>query len=291
MGVVNRVQGGYFLPNSIVAKTAVGGGFDGILRTLGNVPLRLVVDPVLLTLVVAAVVVLLWLPIRSGLRALTWAFLIGALLHLAFVGTEVTTGRYQAYLIAAGVFLALDIIEQVGVSHVGTRAWTRCAVVLLVVLALPLRLTVAMPRGAHEIRNQQAQTAAFLAKAYAGKAVAVNDIGLVALRHRGPLLDLAGLASTEVLRQRKGPGLSAAFLERIVRQHGVEVVAIYDSWFEGIVPSNWTRVATWRLAERSRVTVGGLEVAFYATSAASVGRLAAAVHAFEPRLPRDVMAR
>ena len=103
------------------------------------------------------------------------------------------------------------------------------------------------------------------------------------------MLDLAGLASTEVLRVKKGAGLSAAFLDRVVREHHVEVVAIYDSWFNGIIPSSWTRVATWRLAERSRVTVGDLEVAFYAPSTASAGRLAATLRAFEPRLPHDVI--
>jgi hypothetical protein len=289
LGVINLAHGGYFLANSIVAKTAVAGGPLGVLRSLGNLPLRLGVDPVLLTLVVGAVVVLLRVSIRSDLRCVTWAFLVAALLHLAFVGAEVTTGRYQAYLIAAGLFLAFEIVEQVGVPRLGGGAWARVALVMLVVLILPMRLTAAMPRGAHEVRSQQAQTAAFLAEAYSGRAVAVNDIGLVALRHRGPMLDLAGLASTEVLREKKGPGLSAAFLERVVREHHVDVVAIYDSWFTGIIPSSWTRVAAWRLAEGSRVTVGDLEVAFYALSPASASRLAAAIHAFEPRLPRDVI--
>jgi hypothetical protein len=290
MGVINVTHGGYFLANSIVAKTAVGGGPLRVLRSLGNVPLRLVVDPVLLTLMAGAVVVLLWVPIRAGLRAVTWALLVGAIFHVALVGVEVSTGRYQAYLIAAGLFFTYEIVEQVGVPRLGHAAWTRVALVLLVVLILPLHVTAAMPRGAHEIRSQQAQTADLLAAAYAGRAVAVNDIGLVALHHRGPMLDLAGLASIEVLRARKGPGVSAAFLERVVREHHVEVVAIYDSWFAGMIPPTWTRVGTWRLTARDRVTVGGLKVAFYAPSTALVGRLDAALREFEPRLPRDVIA-
>jgi hypothetical protein len=124
--------------------------------------------------------------------------------------------------------------------------------------------------------------------------VAVNDIGLVSLRATGPVVDLAGLGSTDVLRALRAAGgdtreLDRSAIDPILAAHGVDVIMLYPHWFSERLYGGWQRVASWTLP-RPAIVVGGSSVVFYARDRQRARHLAEQLHAFERELPHGVRA-
>lgn len=144
-----------------------------------------------------------------------------------------------------------------------------------------------VPIASGNIYAQQYQTARFLATTYAGRAVAVNDLGAVAYLHRGPVVDLLGIGSREVLTAIRDGRADAAFYRELVARREVEVVAVYEESLPGAIPMEWTKVGAWVL-RGTMITPAYRSVSFYAPSPGDVATLRAALHAFEPSLPPGV---
>jgi len=167
----------------------------------------------------------------------------------------------------------------------------------LLVAAVPrVRLAITIPAQGHEIYRQQLQTARFLERFYAGKAVAVNDVGETSLRHRGDLVDLTGLASFPILQAKRDGTYNADLLAQQVIQHRVQVIAIYPSWFygtpagdQGYVPLAWVPVEQWCLGEADFKVVGDRCVWFLAPDQAHVDQLRRNLEAFHAELPFGVL--
>ncbi|MFT3857748.1 MAG: hypothetical protein QM742_09705 [Aquabacterium sp.] len=105
--------------------------------------------------------------------------------------------------------------------------------------------------------------------------VAVNDLGLVALRSGVRVLDLWGLASAEALQARlKGPWTGARIDQLMASQH-VEIAMIYKNWFPDLPPS-WTHVGGLVLAV-PQASAAEPEVALMARTPEAARRLQAAM--------------
>ncbi|WP_213030712.1 hypothetical protein, partial [Acinetobacter baumannii] len=85
------------------------------------------------------------------------------------------------------------------------------------------------PGGCQNVAQQQMVTARIASEL--GMRVAVNDLGLVALRSGQYVLDLVGLASPEVLQARRSGQMTGPWINEMAARKGVEVAFIYDSWF------------------------------------------------------------
>ncbi|MEM9593499.1 MAG: hypothetical protein AAGD06_04525 [Acidobacteriota bacterium] len=207
--------------------------------------------------------------------------------HLAF-GELGSYSRYEIYawvaLLLGGVFLGRRFW---GSAWGKGRAWhalAACGPVLLLA-ALPYVLVLeTIPGAASNIYEQQHQMHRFVVDHYRGP-VAVNDIGWVAFRNDGYVLDLWGLASREAAEARARGG-DVAWMEDLAAAHGVGLIMIYDLWFPEH-PPGWTRVGTLRLS-RERVSSAGADVAFYVRGDAARAKLEAALPAFVDQLPAGV---
>lgn len=189
-------------------------------------------------------------------------------------------GRYEVYLAVAVVVPVLSFVW----AWSTTQTWRVIRIAALAVLMLaPWKLfatTVATPLAAREISLQQAQTARFVSD-YWRAPIAVNDLGLVAYRGGQVTVDLWGLGDgkARVMRLQREPG----WMQELVDQRQVRLVAVYPAWFQDDIPASWTEVA--RLQTPGLVAVAGSVVSYYAVSPADVDGACTAIEEWQASLP------
>ena len=296
----SMAHGGYWLPNSVAIKGLRVSGLEvgERLRNLWmvvshNVTYAPHLGLLAVLLVGLAVVVRKRQPELAATVAVVGG---GSVLHLltADVGWAF---RYEAYLVGAG----LVVLARAWPALVGSRMTVRVAAgCLLLVLAVLLgdragQAGVLLPKFSRNIYLQQWQTALFFHEAYAGQAVAANDIGAINYLTDLHFLDLAGLASAEVFQAKRTDDYTTDFLDDLSGRRGVQVAVLYETWFSEHpattlggpeLPLSWIRVRRWTVQER--LQLGDRTVSFYALSPEGAVTLKAKLDAFEKKLPGAV---
>ena len=296
-GLWNLTHGWYFLPASVLMKSAATGSptsASGFLQQwLASTP-----PAELLALAGAATLLLarrLWLSRAIGPDGLLVVFLVAAVLHTALARFGYLY-RYESYLMVLGVLAvataahhAADGIARavriVGPGEVVT-------VLMLVATAAGSARTLAsngvLATTAGHIHRQQQQMALFVARYYDSGAVALNDIGAVSYGSHARIFDLAGLASLDVTRARRAGRFDAAFINRWLDAGEVPLAIIYDDWFTGTqrFADRWTRVARWVTDQPPHEVESA--VTFYARTRADAARLRDQLREFQPALTSDV---
>lgn len=178
-----------------------------------------------------------------------------ALLHFVF-GKFGWFGRYEVYFV---VFAMVVIVREL--LDFAPRAWW-LALGLPVLFNGLLHSTVFTPLAASNIAHQQRVMAGIAREL--GAAVAVNDLGLVALESSQYVLDLTGLGSREALVARRENGLDTTWIRGLMDRKQVDYAIVYPAVFP-VVPNNWIRVGDLRL-DQPLVTAASDVVAFFATS-------------------------
>jgi hypothetical protein len=109
----------------------------------------------------------------------------------------------------------------------------------------------------------------------------------VAYEHTGKVVDLVGLGSKAVANAQwtLGRWLDAGELESFAQAEGVEVVAIYDSWYRGRIPDEWRKAGELLTPSMMSVVVPD-RVSFYAVSSEGKAQLAYNLASFAADLPR-----
>ena len=135
-------------------------------------------------------------------------------------------------------------------------------------------VTLTTPLASRNISDQQGQMAV-IASVYLDEPVAILDLGLVSLRSRRYILDLAGLASFDALSHREDPARTA-WIPELMKRHHVEH-AIVDSSEEGSRPAAWIHVADLNLPLPC-ITPGSTDhVSFYSMTPEAAARLRSAL--------------
>ena len=280
------------LPTSVLAKSTLGGS-EGVLGRVASLPAHLasnLVDPhgrILL----AWAVVLGWLgwtgrqdPGRLGLVAVALAAITTQLL----LGELGWFGRYEAYLLGFVLCAACGLLR--GELRLLTAApiGVRTGIVLaLGVLHFPQTGATALtPLASNNIFEQQYQMHR-LVQALAPIRVAVRDLGWVAFRNPGYTLDLNGLASRRVLSVLRTPGKPADWVDRLLEEHAIELVAVPAHWGERHARPRWERLGTLELS-RPRVTPTTRRIAFYALEPRVAGRVRSVLRGYRAGLPRRI---
>jgi hypothetical protein len=286
------------LPNSLLLKGAAfeGAGVAGLADRLGGHALRALVHaPHLLMLLAAVLALSALLPGSRALRRWDTMFVVATLLHLQLAAIG-WLFRYEAYLVAIGIAV---VARHVGD---GLAALTRARppreraalAVAALVMAAPL-LTRAVealhetPAAVKNIYEQQYQMGLFLRGLPPGSTVMANDIGAVSYLADVRLVDLYGLATQETARARRQRHVDRDLLARLAAETPPAAIVVYRSWFTDAIPPEWIEVGTWKVPEK--VVVADRTVSFLASTPSDAARLAAALSAFQPRLPPSVVAR
>lgn len=299
-------NGQFFLPNTLLLKGNIPElhGLTGIVKALGyEGVLQLMANPHLYILA-TCLVALFWWEHAYGRRPdatnlLLIVVLSAMALHLQFAKTG-WFYRYEAYLVTLAI-VALSIrcgtlSNTRGVRPFRQQSWSSKVsfVALMSVLLLPLvqRATAAHFKTVQATRNiyqQQYQMGRFLHRYYEGQPVAANDVGAVNYLARIRCLDLWGLGSREILRHKIDGSYTTTVIRDQVREHGVHVVVVYTSWFQGksSLPDEWVLAGTWTIP--NNVVCGSDTVSFFAIEPSDAGRLLAQLRLFSAELPKGVV--
>ena len=154
-----------------------------------------------------------------------------------------------------------------------------------------------LPSAILHINAQQVQMAHFVQQNFDTEAIAAHDIGALAFYSHARILDLAGLASRDVLDRRLSGNFDTDDIRRMSVDRKVKLAIVYDSWFQGEgsprqfwigpkLPATWVKAGEWRL--RMPAVIGDQTVSFYATSRAVLPDILAALDKYAPRLPTRV---
>jgi hypothetical protein len=286
IGAVSLAFGQQFFPNSVIAKSALGGGANDRSISLVHGVEAVAKDHVVLTLFLAALGYLIAarlgrVPGRSTLPATV--VVVSVVLH-SFMADYGWYERYQGYLIALGVFFVLGAAgEVISVRHARIFA---IAVLAFTLAAAPTkyRLVWHTPIASEDTYLQRYQAGLFLAHFYDDQPVATGELGYVSYFHRGPITDFFGLGDHEVLVARERGRADAAYWDQLVHRRGVHVVAVYPLtlWNEKL--TSWTLVGLWKL---DIANVSGFEeqLQFWAPDKTDVEPLLRHLEEWDRRLP------
>jgi len=300
-GWVSVARGWMFLPNSLMLKsTAIYSPpderfsmvFDKLVERAGQ-------NSAVISLVLLSLIFWIILSKRPGThiaQTLNALFALTCLIHLVFADLG-WFYRYEAYLMPLGLIA-------VGVSLVGLLPagklkirWDSGATYAGALLGLTL-LLVFWVRSSHSLRDaatataniheQQIQMAKFVALYYSGQTIAANDIGALSYYTDAHVLDLFGLGSLEPARLKLQGDYNTLQIARLVRENDVQVVMVYDNWFEefGGLPPSWRKVGEWEI--QNNVVCGDAVVSFYAPNDAALPYLQDSLSEFAAQLPQDV---
>jgi hypothetical protein len=246
LGAINLANGQYFLPNSVVAKSSLGsGGLGAFVPSPGTMANVLLSDVTVAALLLAGLAYLAMRRLR-GLESGLWlVWVVTLLLHSAY-GRFGWFDRYQAYLVAAGLLLALRSLPPLRLPRLSLSPAVALGALLLLLPLPKFNTAASAPTVAHVVYRYQYLTAQLLAGNYPGRTVMAVDIGLVSYNHIGRLDDLYALGSHEVLAAYHAGQMGPAFLDRLAARDGVAVAVMYhgDAHY---VPAGWTQVAHWSM--------------------------------------------
>jgi hypothetical protein len=289
--LLNHLMGQGLLPSSVLAKTTSTG--DGAGSDAFDAFGRLTTDPVLAVLTAGALVLLAlgWSPLARS-RFLAVVVLVTVGLHVVFARVG-WFERYQAYLVALGVYLVLEVLtEGLAVPGLGVdRTRVTCGVVAVLLLFSGTKAahTVRTPEGVGDTYGQRYQAAVFLERYYAGQPVATGELGYISLLHEGPLTDIFGLGDYEVLVARRAAGglPDHRYWDDLAQRRGFRVAAVYPTSLFMVVPASWVLVGEWTLDHQPLSAIDDT-FQFWATTSGEVAPLAAHLREFAPDLPDGV---
>jgi hypothetical protein len=254
-----HAHGPDYLPSSIIAKENLS-GLPGVLLNLKeNVKAY-----GFMFLPVAWILGVYWQTSRSR------CFVVLAVTVLHFLFSHYgQNGRYENYYVLFIVVLSVRLAVDSGLK------------LMPAILCLPFVFhllnvsTLYTPQGAENIYSQQAQMARIADMLDAP--VAVNDLGLMALRSRNYTLDLWGLGSIEALRHRLR-GDDPEWITALMARKHVQYAFVYDWWFPR-KPASWIKVGELNMLQR-KITPAGDMVTLYAVDQASAAKLRSTLTSF-----------
>ena len=287
IGGINTAFDRRFFPNSVVAKTALGQdrslipGWDKILERLNQ-------DALLGVIVVVALAYLIF--VLAGFRgrnaAFAMALAVAALLHVVFAEIG-WYERYQAYLVIAGLFLLLRIGTEVVLPRWREAALVGLTLAIVLFSVARIALLTSLPLAASNTYRQQYQIGRFMDRYYHDEPVAVQDLGYIAYLHDGPIVDLNGLGSHEVLELMQAHRLDRTAMRDLIDRNHVEAIALFADAYGFGLPRSWLGVGRWMLGQQ-KVSPLYSTVTFYAPTPALAKKLERNLAAFRPELPAGV---
>jgi hypothetical protein len=305
-GIISVSHGWFWFPASVLLKASLPNSRSGASLFLS------VINPVFvnfrdaihtLALLIAVLLVYI-LASGKGSIATESRQVMGAILvflwvaHVEFVGAS-PLYRYDAHLCALSIiFVAaqLPVIASPFPPLFSPSTWRNprnlaCGAITLL-LFFPVavkggRLLWYLPQCTTNIFEQQYQMGLFVRRYYQGSTVALNDIGAVNYLADIHCLDLMGLANPEVARAKRGGKFDVPAMRNLAKQSGTRIAIIYDDWFNGGLPPEWTRIGRWTI--QHNVIAAKSTVSFYAVSPNESTYLRESLTDFFSRLPGDVI--
>ena len=213
-------------------------------------------------------------------RVAYWMLFVLPLTAFLLFGRSGWFGRYEAFMAAWLMVFSVHAAQSTTLPVALRRDWFRRAPKLWTgafVVGLPLLLpalwmcTLLTPMASRHTERQQAVMAEVARELK--QPVAVNDLGLVALRSGQYVLDLWGLGSPEALQMRLSKtNAPEVWMQEVTQRKNVHYAFIYEKWFPKH-PPNWVKVGELVLTGDTMSLPGYERVALFATTSDAVPAL------------------
>ena len=295
-GMVALLNGGHFLPNSLLLK----GNFSGpsellsqAMRIFGTVP-----EGYGLLYLLAFVVGI----VAVSVGATAYWRIVAAALVIAIFGQVLFARvgqllRYEAYLYAMGAFVLSALVASAGGFGKVPRAYLPIGAVLVVAVAFSQKAVSSFGGAIHcsaDIRRQQVVMTRIMAALPDEDrgCVALNDLGYMALHGGFSFVDLWGLGSQDAaeLRMRHPSYMEPDYCEILAKEHDIRYFVVFENWYpRSLMPEGTVDVAY--LTLKDNVVCGGDTVVFRATSAKAAERLREHLLKYRDGMPSRVTLR
>jgi hypothetical protein len=294
-GWYSVANGGFFLPNSILAKSQIGSsGIGGFMKLFSA---KLLFNSLPAALLFFPITYWLLEPLQktSNIRHyplhLCW-LLFGTTLisHVAFANLG-WMFRYEAYLIALAIFLIGLSYPTLKKTIANQSPWnisvfSVCCLFICFGIFSRFSIVYFTNRAIKNIHDQQWQMGTFVAKYFPESTLAIGDIGAVSyLNPRVKIMDLEGLASNEILLNKNK--IDSNFLKAYSAKSKASFGLFYTHLYQGKIPGSWELLGTWMLPDN--FVGAGAEVGIFAIDKSSRDTLLHALRLYDPNLPKSVI--
>ncbi len=217
-------------------------------------------------------------------RLLAGCIALAILLHL-LIGKD---GRYIVYIWTASVltflFLYKEWLKKVIVQNSFFKTAAISFIITIILSYYYIFNLITVPVASNNIYEQQHQMHRFIIEYYKNP-VAVNDLGYVSYRNDNYVLDLVGLSSIEVQRERNNAE-TTEWMNKIANANKVKLAMIYDKWFDE-VPGNWEKIAELYLG-KIKISASRNMVSFYILDSEIKNEVVSLLKSFRETLPAGV---
>ena len=294
-GIYSLAQGGFFLPNSLLAKSQLGssgvGGFIKLSSSkflFNSLPAALLFFPISFWLIfpLQKIEELHQKPLH-----LCWLILGLTVISHVMLANLGWMFRYESYLIALTFFTAslslplfLHHMKQYSVWWKGILAFL--SIFLCFSIVSRFSIIGFTNRAIKNIHDQQWQMGSFVAKYFPGKTLAIGDIGAVSfLNPQSRIMDLEGLASNEILLKKNS--IDSNFLKSYATKNSASIGLFYTHLYKGKIPNSWELLGTWNLTDN--FVGAGAEVGIFALDNNARDTILMALKSYQPSLPVSVI--
>lgn len=290
-GVYALVNGGHFLPNSLLLK----GSFHTVSSLLWTV-LRLPfgIHAINLHLYLMAMLMFsIWAFCPTEQRKLAFCVFLAIGEQLVFVQYS-NFYRYDAFLIASAAYVVFLDLSPFCPFPWQKKSWRHIilsTLLLLTISWLTLRGAWASNRAVQapaNIYGQQVQ----LARLFAGLpneargTIALNDLGYLSLHANAPIIDLWGLGTQEIADMKVLNEFNARSLMAVLARRNVKFIAVFEEWIpRSMLPT--TAIQVGKLSIKNNHVCLSPDVWLYATSVSAAEALRRRMHEFKSQVPNQ----
>lgn len=297
-GIVSIQNGWLLLPNPLLVKSVDALNYGAGWFLIRGI-VSLVVSPHLIVLLGASISLHRFQGFWHVDNIKNFIFITACLIHLQ-LGRIGWFFRYEAYLVALGVFIVLvqghrffselnltTLRNQKIDMSLDRKRLYRIGLIALFFAPLAGRGALCIywtPIASNNIHSQQYQMALFLDRFYTGDVVMMNDIGYANYLSDIICIDKWGIGTLEVGLSLINGSMSADTLRFIAAERGVKVAVLYQ---DRLIPGEWEVVGYWTI--RNNVVAYNSTVAFIAAIPSERERLIDNLIQFSSVLPDDVI--
>lgn len=302
-GIYLILKDGYFLPNPVMLK----GNFFNSINDLSSAPVientfwylelsKKILIFFLITLV------LFYIQIKSANNF--WSkiplmlFVLMIMIFIQKIGFLPAVFRYDAYLvitsIAVNSLAVYDYCKKKYNLDLNSKLLrNKIALIIFIIYSVCLiyksydfEYTFIASKNIYE---QQYQMSRFTDKYYSGQHIALNDIGAVNYYSDIHCLDLIGLASNDVAKEKLNGSFNTDAMNEIAKKNKLKIAIVYDEWFrdESGIPDEWIKAGEWKITDN--YICGSDYISFYAVDKNEITNLKENLKSFAGELPSTVL--
>jgi len=303
-GFISISHGWYFLPNTILLKSGIELTLHALPKLIFRAYKNITLPHIFLMLMASSILYIyrytklneLWT--KKQVYLIIFFFTTVINMSLIDYNENGWFYRYEAYLIAIG-FVAIiinvyDIIQNHFIWKVGNR-WIKYIVlpfIFLIILSPLLARSFTfflIPTASNNIYEQHFQVAQLI-KECGDVNIAANDIGMINYYSNNYILDLWGLANSEIANQRLKKMYNTEKINEITMQHNIKFVIVYEHWFDqyGGLPKNWIKLGDWAMTKYNLIC-GSEMVSFYCLNQYDANIFKEKLERYSKRLPTSIV--